>query len=89
MMPAHTGTAFAAFGQPEQQAVTLSDEERERLAEIHELINLLAAELTRLSQTAAGDYGFPPLPAQPAVPYSYSFYEVPQAIRAFAGLPRF
>ena len=89
MMPAHAATAFAAYGQPEQQAVTISDEERERLAEIHELINLLAAELTKLSQNAAGEYGFPPLPAQPVVPYSYSFYQVPQAIRAFAGLRSF
>lgn len=83
MMPVHSA---APFGRPDTQAVALSDEERDRLAEIHELINLLAAELTRLSQSAAGDYGFPPLATPPAVPYSYAFYQVPPGTGAFAGL---
>lgn len=86
MMPVH---AASPFGRPDAQAVALSDEERDRLAEIHELINLLAAELTRLSQSAAGDYGYPPLAAPPAVPYSYSFYQVPQGIGAAAGIRGF
>jgi len=86
MTPAHTASIL---GRIDVQPVTLSDDDRDRVVEIHELVNLLAAELTRLSQDAAGDYGFPPLGAPPAVPYAYSFYQVPQGIGAVAGMRGF
>ena len=89
MMPAYAMSAYTALGQPEQQASQLSDDDRERLGEIHELINLLAAELTKLSQSSAGQYGLPSLPSPPMVPYTYSFYQIPYGVGLFAGMRRF
>ena len=89
MMPAYAVTAYTALGQTEQQAVSISDEDRERLTEIHELINLLGAELTKLSQTAAGQYGLPPLLSPAVVPYTYSFYQIQYGVGPFAGMRRF
>jgi hypothetical protein len=83
MIPVQAASAFSALGHAEQPAAALSDEDRKRLAEIHELINLLAAELRELSADAAGSSLFPPRPVPPVVPYSYSYYQVPQAMGAF------
>ena len=88
MMPAYAQTQYAGFGQAEPQPIQLSDEDRHKLAEIHELINLLARELTRLSQSAPGQYGLP-IPAAPAVPYTYSFFQVPYGPAAFSAARRF
>jgi len=87
MMPAYASTPSSAFGQSEQQVTQLSDEDRRKLTEIHELINLLAKELTKISQSAAGQYGLPA--AQPVVPYSYSYFQVPFGPGSLAGLRRF
>lgn len=87
MMPAYATTPSSAFGQAERPAAPLSDEDRKKLAEIHELINLLAKELTKVSQSAVGQYGL--APAQPVVPYSYSFFQVPYGPDPFAGMRRF
>jgi hypothetical protein len=89
MMPAFAVTPYASLGQSEQPTVQISDRDRERIAEIHELINLLAAQLTKMSQSAAGKYGLPALPSPPAVPYTYSFYQIPYGVDPFAGMRRF
>ena len=84
MLPALAATPFAAFAQGEQGPAQLSDEDRAKLAEIHELINLLAVELAKLSQGASGQFGLPaPLPM--ATPYSYTFFQVPYGSGPFAG----
>jgi hypothetical protein len=89
MMPAYAVTSYATAVQPEAPAVQLSDEDRERIVEIHELINLLAAELTKLSQGAAGQYGLPATVSPPVVPYTYSFHQVPYGLDPLAGTRRF
>jgi hypothetical protein len=88
MMPAYAQNQYAGFGQADPHPVQLSDEDREKLTEIHELINLLAKELTKLSQSAAGQYGLP-IPAAPAVPYTYSFFQMPYGSAAFSASRRF
>ena len=88
MMPAYAQTQYAGFGQAEPQPVQLSDEDRRKLVEIHELINLLAKELTRLSQSSAGQYGLP-VAAAPPVPYTYSFFQMPYGPAAFPASRRF
>ena len=88
MMPAYAQTQYAGFGRAEPHPVQLSDDDRQKLAEIHELINLLAKELTRLSQSAAGQYGLP-VAAAPAVPYTYSFFQMPYGPAAFPTPRRF
>ena len=84
MTPATAATPFAAFAPGEQSAAQLSDEDYARLAEIHELINLLAAELAKLPQGAAGPYGLPTVPTTIA-PYTYSFVQIPYGSGPFAG----
>jgi hypothetical protein len=89
MMPAYAQTQYAAFAQHAQpHSVQLSDEDRAKLTEIHEMINLLAKELTKLSQSTAGQYGLP-MPAVPAVPYTYSFFQMPYGPVAFTAPRRF
>jgi hypothetical protein len=83
MTPATAATPFAVFAPGEQSAAQLSDEDHARLAEIHELINLLAAELAKFSQDSAGPYGLPTFPATVA-PYTYSFVQVPYGSGPFA-----
>jgi hypothetical protein len=84
MTPAIAATPYPIFAQGEQVAAQLSDEDHARLAEIHELINLLAAELAKLSQSAAGPYGLPTVPPTVA-PYTYSFVQFPYGAGPFAG----
>jgi hypothetical protein len=52
----------------------LSDEDREKLQEIHELINLMIREMPAVTQSAARPYA---MPTFPAVPYAYSFFRFP------------
>ena len=49
----------------------LTSEERDKLQEIHELINLLLRELPATAQTR------PTAMPMPAVPYTYSFLRFP------------
>ncbi|HWP42592.1 MAG TPA: hypothetical protein VNO14_05115 [Blastocatellia bacterium] len=61
-------------GQIESLGLRISDEELEKLQEIHELINLLFRQLPITAQQAAGPTR---MPALPAVPYTYSFFGFP------------
>jgi hypothetical protein len=62
----------------------LSEEELERLQEIHELINLMLRELPVTAQGTARSYVMPP-----TVPYTYSFYQFPWGRIPFLGPPGF
>ena len=61
-----------------ETAGQLSDEERDKLQEIHELINLMVRELPVMAQVTARPYSVPPgMTAIPVVPYTYSMYQLP------------
>lgn len=73
-MAAYAKPAYQVQSQTENVTVRLSDEEREKLQEIHELVNLLIRQLPGTAQQAIGPqriYGLP------AVPYTYSFFNLP------------
>jgi hypothetical protein len=52
----------------------LSEQDLDKLQEIHELINLLMRELPLMAQITAQSYVTPSLPA---VPYTYSLFQIP------------
>jgi hypothetical protein len=52
----------------------VTDEEREKLQEIHELINCLLKELPAVARISAQPYAMLPLPT---VPYTYSDLQMP------------
>ena len=62
---------YQGHGANDIGAPQLTAEEREKLQEIHELINLLIRELPATMQTR------PTAVPPPAVPYSYSFLRFP------------
>lgn len=72
-------TKFATAPYPqsvpaEMTGSQLSEQELDKLQEIHELINLMMRELPVMAQVTAG----PRLaPALAAVPYTYSFLQYP------------
>ena len=63
----------------------LSEDDLEKLQEIHELINLMLRELPVAAQGAARSYMMPP----PTVPYTYSFFQFPWGRVPFIGPPGF
>jgi hypothetical protein len=73
-MSAYAKPAYQVPNQVESAAARLSDEELEKLQEIHELINLLIRQLPVMAQQVAGPHRTSGLPA---VPYTYSFFSFP------------
>ena len=64
----------------------ISEEEFEKLQEIHELINLMLKELPMSAQSTARPYL---MSTPPMVPYTYSFYQFPWGRIPFVGPPGF
>jgi hypothetical protein len=60
--------------QAEAAVPQLSEQDLEKLQEIHELLNLLMREITALTPITAG---LRSRSAVPAVPYTYSFLQFP------------
>ena len=73
-MAAYAKPAYQVQNQTENVNMRLSEEELEKLQEIHELINLLIRQLPVTAQQAAGPQRMFGLPA---VPYTYSFFGFP------------
>lgn len=71
-MTAYAPSQYQTQHPTEVGAVQLSSEERDKLQEIHELINLLLRELPATAQTWPAAR-----PVLPAVPYTYSFLRFP------------
>lgn len=71
MMTAYAPTQYQVQSPSEPAAQQLPPEERDKLQEIHELINLLLRELPATAQARAAT------PMLPAVPYAYSFLRFP------------
>jgi hypothetical protein len=71
-MTAYATSPYEAQSPSERAAQQLPPEERDKLQEIHELINLLLRQLpaTAPAQSAA-------MPILPAVPYAYSVFRFP------------
>lgn len=65
--------------QGEAAGLFLSEEEREKLQEIHELINRILRDLPVMARVTTQPYAMPPLPT---VPYTYSVLQMP-----WGGLP--
>ncbi|HXG63644.1 MAG TPA: hypothetical protein VNO70_00965 [Blastocatellia bacterium] len=61
-------------GTGESATPQLSEQDMEKIQEIHELINLLLKEMPVIAQMSARSYVTPMLPA---VPYTYSFFQFP------------
>jgi len=72
-MSAFAPSQHAQQGQKEIAAAKLTQEELDKLQEIHELINLMLKELTVLPN-AAGSYA---VSLAQAFPYAYSVYPTP------------
>jgi hypothetical protein len=72
-MSAFAPSQHAPQGQKEMSVPKLTQEELEKLQEIHELINLMLKELTVLPN-AAGSYA---VSLAQAFPYAYSAYSSP------------
>jgi hypothetical protein len=62
----------------------LSAEDLDKLQEIHELINLIAAQASMTSQTMPNTYG---VPMASPLPYTYSFYQLPWGGRSPFAVP--
>jgi hypothetical protein len=62
----------------------LSEQDLDKLQEIHELINLLMRELPLMAQITAQSYVTPPLSAGP---YTYSLLQIPWGGIAFVPMP--
>ena len=58
----------------EAASAQLSDQDLDKLQEIHELINLMIRDLPVMAQATARSY-ITTMP--PAAPYAYSFYQFP------------
>ncbi len=67
-MTAYAPSAYQAQSSSELGAQQLPPEERDKLQEIHELINLLVRELPVTAQARSAA-----MPILPAAPYTYSF----------------
>ena len=71
-MTAYAPSPYQVQNPSESSAQQLTPEERDKLQEIHELINLLLRELPVTSQARSAT-----LPILPAAPYTYSFLRFP------------
>jgi hypothetical protein len=71
-MTAYAPSPNQAQNPNELGAQQLSPEERDKLQEIHELINLLLRELPVTAQARSAT-----MPILPAAPYTYSFLRFP------------
>lgn len=71
-MTAYAPSQNQAQSPSELGAQQLPPEEREKLQEIHELINLLLRELPVTAQARSAT-----MPILPAAPYTYSFLRFP------------
>jgi len=71
-MTAYAPTASQTQNPSESSAQRLPPEERDKLQEIHELINLLLRELPVTSHARLAA-----MPILPAVPYTYSILRFP------------
>ena len=78
-MSMHAPSRVPAPRPEETTGLQLSDEERDKLQEIHELINLTMKELPVMAQITAQPYT---IPSMPGVPYTYSLFQLP-----WSGLP--
>jgi len=65
---------YPAPGPGEVMGTQLSEQDLDKLQEIHELINLLMRELPLMAQITAQSFVTPSLPA---VPYTYSLFQSP------------
>ncbi|HMG36879.1 MAG TPA: hypothetical protein VKM94_23300 [Blastocatellia bacterium] len=75
-MYAPSRTASPVGGESNQ--AQLSDEERDKLQEIHELINLIIRDMPVMSQITTQHYALPQhMLTIPAVPYTYSVLPLP------------
>jgi len=79
-MSAYAPSPYQAPSPAEITGSQLSEEERDKLQEIHELINLMIRELPVMAQTTARSYT---MPALPTVPYTYSFFQFPWGVIPF------
>lgn len=70
-MTAYAPSLYPSQGSIDPGTQQLSAEEREKLQEIHELINLLLRDLPLRNQHQ------PTIATLPALPYSYSFLKFP------------
>jgi len=70
-MTAYAPSLYQTQNPGENANQQLSTEERDKLQEIHELINLLVRDLPVTTRTASA------ASILPAVPYSYSFLRLP------------
>ena len=64
----------------------LSEEDVEKLQEIHELINLMFRELPMRAQNGPPAYA---LPALPVVPYTHAYFQFPWGVAPFGTPPGF
>jgi hypothetical protein len=71
-MTAYAPSPYQTQNPNEFSAPQLSPEEREKLQEIHELINLLLREMPVTAQVRSAA-----MPIVPAVPYTYSVLRFP------------
>ena len=71
-MTAYAPSPYQVQNQGEITGQPLPPEERDKLQEIHELINLLLRELPMTAQPRSSA-----APILPAVPYAYSFLRFP------------
>jgi hypothetical protein len=71
-MTAYAPSTYQAQNAGELGAQQLTPEERDKLQEIHELINLLLREMPVTAQVRSAA-----MPIVPAVPYSYSVLRFP------------
>jgi hypothetical protein len=78
------------FNPNEINSSQITQEDLEKLQEIHELINLLFAELTSRPQTAATPYMMTGMmPAMPPSPYAQSLFQYAWGVSPYMRIPGF
>jgi hypothetical protein len=79
--------AYQGVTATETAAPHLSQEELDKLQEIHELLNLMMRDVAIVAQSASQfQTNRYELPMLPAAPYAYSFYQFPSGMYPFLTL---
>ena len=79
--------AYHGVAAVETVAPRLSQEELDKLQEIHELLNLMMRDVAIVAQSASQfQTNRYELPMLPAAPYAYSFYQFPSGMYPFLPL---